>query len=335
MNTQSNPRSEDVTILRALLEAEEGAYVSGSGLAEQLGLSRVSVRTRIQQLESEGFAVEAIRHKGYRLLAQPETLHPALLEAEIARKEFHLPVHLLHEVDSTNAEATRLLSTGAEAPFAVLANRQSAGRGRMGRTWFSEAAGNLYLSLALRPQLPPARMGPFTLWMGLKVCQFLDERHDAAVGIKWPNDLLCNGRKLAGMLTEARIDTDFTRELVFGLGLNVNSTPADWPEALSTIATSLREAIGKSFSLNAFAADLLATLVEAYEAFVSGAYAADFKVLWTRYDSLMGKDVTLHSQGSTFEGTACGINDDGSLALQRPDGSRLSVRAGDVTLRPS
>lgn len=322
---------EQNIILRALLEAD-GGFVSGSGLAERMGVSRVSVRARMQKLEESGFKLEAIRNKGYRLASEPQSLHADLLDAYLTLKKVYTPVHAFAQIDSTNNEAERLLSAGHEAPFVVFATHQSAGRGRMGRVWVSQSSENLYLSFAFRPQLPPARMTKFTLWMGASLCNMLDEQWHVPAQVKWPNDLLCGGRKLAGMLTEARIDSDTMRDLIFGLGLNVNGDPAAASLELRDIATSMSVILGKNLSINAFAADVITCLLHAYDAFIDGSYENDFKQRWIDYDCLNGQRVKVSGYNGETLATVAGLNDDGSLAIQRDDGSRIAVRAGDVSL---
>jgi len=325
------PTDEDATLIRAFLEAQ-GDFVSGSMLAERLGISRVSVRSRIQKLEETGFAFEAVRNRGYRLIKEPDHLHPCMLDACLTQSKVTAPVHAYETLDSTNSEAERLLSAGEDAPFVVFATRQEAGRGRMGRRWHSDSKENLYLSLAFRPQLPPARMTKFTLWMGASLCDLLDRCYSVPAQVKWPNDILCNGRKLAGMLTEARIDTDHTRDLIFGLGLNVNSEPETMPEDVRDIAASVRSVTGKTPSINRFAADVIAGLVNAYDLFVSGAYEALFRQRWIDHDCLNGKTVSVQGHAGELRGIVAGLNDDGSLSVVREDGSRVAVRAGDVSI---
>ncbi len=166
----------DGSILRAFLDAR-GAAVSGDDLAGELGVSRVAIWARLARLRGEGLTFDASPRKGYRLVATPPSVHPALLEAHLRRLGCRIPCEALEVVDSTNSEAERRLAKGAEAPFAVIARRQTAGRGRLGRSWQSDRGGNLYLSLAFRPFLPLDRLGPFTVWMGLAVCEHLAETH--------------------------------------------------------------------------------------------------------------------------------------------------------------
>src|SRR5476651_260054 len=287
-----NRATPEVLILEALLAAGAG-HVSGTALARQLGVSRVAVWQQMEKLRAQGFAFTAVRARGYRLAACPATLHPALIAAHLRGHGRSCPLTLLDEVDSTNDEAARQLADGRPAPFAVLARRQTRGRGRLGRAWHSADNGNLYASFAFRPRLAPGRMQTFTLWMGVNVCELVANFCHATPGLKWPNDLLFDGRKAGGMLTEARIDADQIRDLVFGLGLNVNSPAAAWPPGLAGRAISLAEHTRAPLDLNRFAAALLGRVLLAYDRFVDGAFADTFADLWNRYDVLRGQPVTM------------------------------------------
>jgi BirA family biotin operon repressor/biotin-[acetyl-CoA-carboxylase] ligase len=221
----------EVTILRELLAADHG-YVSGTRLAKSLGISRVAVWMQLQKLTRQGFAFTAVRSRGYRLAKTPAQLHAGLVHAYLSGRPRPPHVICLDSVDSTNSEAERQLAAGCPVPLVILARAQTQGRGRRGRAWHSPPAGNLYSTFVFRPRLEPARMHDFTLWMGLNVCELVANFCKIAPGLKWPNDLLVNDRKAGGMLTEARIDADQIRDLVFGLGLNLNGRAQDLPREL-------------------------------------------------------------------------------------------------------
>jgi BirA family biotin operon repressor/biotin-[acetyl-CoA-carboxylase] ligase len=233
----------ETIILRELL-ASDSNPVSGARLARLLDISRVAVWMQLQKLTHQGFAFEGLRSRGYRLLKTPAQLHPALVQAYLSGRP-RLP-HLvcLDRVDSTNSEAERQLADGCAVPLVILAREQTAGRGRRGRAWHSPAAGNLYCTFVFRPKIEPARMQDFTLWMGLNVCELIANFCKIQPGLKWPNDLHVKDRKAGGMLTEARIDADQIRDLVFGLGLNLNGKAGDLPRDLQRTATSLADATG-------------------------------------------------------------------------------------------
>ena len=318
-------------ILRELLAREPG-WVSGAGLAEKLGVSRVAVWHHMEKLRAQGFEFEARRARGYRLAARPTALHAALVELQLKLRPRGFTLLVLDEVDSTNDEAARQLAAGRAAPFAVLARRQTSGRGRFGRPWHSEENGNLYASFAFRPRVPPERMQTFTLWMGVTICQLIANFAQLKPGLKWPNDIVFDGRKAGGMLTEARVDADQIRDLVFGLGLNVNSAARDWPAELARSAVSLAEVAGGPLDLNRLTAALVGRVLLAYESFAEGEHEKTFAELWHRYDVLRGRRATVLEGGRRHPGTVAGVDDEGALLLRDERGRGHRFRAGEVTL---
>jgi BirA family biotin operon repressor/biotin-[acetyl-CoA-carboxylase] ligase len=323
----------DSSILLAFLEAD-GEPVSGDRLAKELGVSRVAIWSRLERLRASGYVFAASTRKGYALRSVPRHLDQALLDAHLRLLKVSPKVEFLAEVDSTNSEAERRLAVGQEAPFAVLARSQKAGRGRLGRKWHSAPSGNLYLSLAFRPFIPPERLRPFTLWMGLALCAYVEKSLGLRLGLKWPNDLQSpDGRKVAGMLTEARLDADSVRELVFGVGLNLTGTPKDFPADLRATAGSLEAALGAPLDLNREAAGVIAALFRAWEQFEEGAWSRSFRKLWTHHDVLAGKSVRVGLRGDPVAGVVDGIDDEGSLILRTGGGRRAIVSSGEVTLR--
>jgi len=323
----------DSSILLAFLEAD-GEPVSGDRLAKELGVSRVAIWSRLERLRASGYVFAASTRKGYALRSVPRHLDPALLDAHLRLLKVSPKVEFLAEVDSTNSEAERRLAVGQEAPFAVLARTQKAGRGRLGRKWHSAASGNLYLSLAFRPFIPPERLKPFMLWMGLALCAHVEKSLGLKLGLKWPNDLQSpDGRKVAGMLTEARLDADSVRELVFGVGLNLTGASKDFPADLRATAGSLEAALGSPLDLNREAAGVIAALFRAWEQFEEGTWSRSFRKLWSHHDVLAGKSVRVGLRGDPVAGVVDGIDDEGSLILRTGGGRRAIVSSGEVTLR--
>ncbi len=296
-------------------------------------------------MQADGLECEAVRGRGYRLRAEPSALHPAVLAAYVRLKHPgktppDVDVVFFPEIDSTNLEAERRLAAGAKAPFVVFAARQTAGRGRLGRVWHSAESGGLYLSFAFRPQLPPARMPKFTLWMALRLCRMLNETYHLPVGVKWPNDLVHDGRKLAGILTEARMDADLMRELICGLGLNVNGDPAKWsggPRGVAGTAAKVASTLqqinhGRPLPINAVAADVVLTGTKAYADFVAGRSEREFDELWSRFDTLRGREVTATLPTGAIHGRAAGLDPSGALRLTLPNGATQLIQSGDVSL---
>ncbi len=318
-------------ILRELL-ARKPNWLSGSALAAKLGVSRVAIWQYMEKLRAAGFSFEARRARGYRLTGRPSAPHLALIETQLKVRPRGFSLLVLDETDSTNDEAVRQLAAGRAAPFAVLARRQTRGRGRFGRVWHSEANGNLYLSIAFRPRVAPERMSAFTLWMGLNVCELLANFANVQPGLKWPNDILFDGRKAGGMLTEARVDADQIRDLVFGLGLNINSAAPDWPGDLARRAISLAEVTGAPLDFNRLAAAIIGRALLAYEKFSDGSYTKTFADLWHRFDVLRGKSIALLEAGRRHHGTVAGLDDEGALLLRDSHGRTQRFRAGEVTI---
>lgn len=331
------PRAVDgdsVLILKALLEAGE-AFVSGSLLAEQLGVSRPAVHGKLDKLRDEGFEIEAVRNRGYRINQCPEVLHPALLRCALDGVGSQVGLLYFPAIDSTNNEAERRIASGEKSPFAVVSNCQTNGRGRLGRVWHSLSTQNLYLSVLFEPNIPPQQLQHFTLWAGICICRRLQSYvPNAPLKIKWPNDLHCKGRKFAGMLTEAKIDADSIRSIVFGLGLNVNSNPNDFPDAIRSLATSLQAIHGEPLPLNEVAAAVIHAIEEAYTICIRDTETEQtLSEAWKPLDALAGQQVTAILSGQEITGIAAGIDQSGALLLQMPDGCEQAIRAGDVTLK--
>jgi len=326
--------ADSVSILKALLEADE-AFVSGSLLAEQLGVSRPAVHGKLDKLRNEGFEMEAVRNRGYRITKRPDVLHPALLRCALDGVGSEVGLLYFPAIDSTNSEAERRIASGEESPFAVVSNCQTNGRGRLGRVWHSQSAENLYLSVLFEPNIPPQQLQHFTLWAGICICRRLQAYvPKGALKVKWPNDLHCEGRKFAGMLTEAKMDADSIRSIIFGLGLNVNSNPNEFPTAIRSLATSLHAIQGVPVDLNEVAAAVIHSIEEAYAVCIQNTMTAQsLSEAWKPLDALAGKQVTAILSGREITGIAAGIDESGALLLQMPDGSQQAIRAGDVTLK--
>lgn len=323
--------SPEPTVIRALLARQTG-WVSGGDLAKKLGVSRVAVWHYIEKLRAAGFGIETRRSSGYRLVSPPPDAYAGLIEAQLKIRPRDFSLTVLDETDSTNDEAARQLAAGRVAPFAIIARRQTKARGRLGRPWHAPANGNLYISFAFRPLLAPTRMTPFTLWMGLNLCELIANATALKPGLKWPNDLILDGRKAGGILTEARVDADQIRDLVFGLGLNLNSPASAWPTDLGLRAVSLAELTGASLDFNRLTTAVIGRVLLAYQRFVDGDYAETFAALWHRYDVLRGRTVTVLEGTRRHPGTVLGVDDEGALLLKTSRGRTHRFPAGEVTL---
>ena len=321
------------TILSALLDAPY-TFVSGSLLAEQLGVSRPAIHGKLAKLREQGFEIEAIRNKGYRIIKEPEVLHADLISYYMEKSGTPIEVLYFPVIDSTNSEAERQLTRRHDSPFAIASSCQTKGRGRLGRDWHSASAENLYLSVVFEPNIPPQALQNFTLWAGIHICRALQGLvPKTPLKIKWPNDLHCNGRKFAGMLTEAKVDADNLRSIIFGIGLNVNSNPAKYPKEIQKTATSLYAIGGEELRLNHIVAKVITATQAAYNNCILGSGSENLVDAWAPLNSLSGQSITAIMNNKEITGFACGINESGALQLLDEGGILHSVSAGDVTLR--
>lgn len=246
-----------------------------------------------------------------------------------------LPVFCVESTGSTNSDVAVMLTQGSvRRDFAVVANAQSAGRGRIpGRRWES-LPGNIFLSCGFfPPNIPPSRLANFTLWMGASVAKKLREKFELPVVVKWPNDIWCRGKKMAGMLTEAHTDAGRIRGIVFGIGLNVNLDAETLPKNEELRATSLRAELGgEKLDINLVCAELLLAIENAYADFIAGTHGEKLAAIWRGLDCLDGQRVIAVYGTEKITGTACGIDDGGNLLIRTDTGTIHAFSAGDITL---
>ncbi len=326
--------SIDKALLLRLIPPSE-TFISAEQLAKELSLSQASIWKHLEQLEKEGVIFEAVQKKGYRLIQEPNTLHPVLLKAYLEKEGIHQALYFREAIDSTNTEGLRLLNNAAEAPGLVLAKTMTAGRGRLGRQWRADDPGNLYFSFIFRPDAPIATLSRLPLWIGLCVCDAFEKIWGICLSLKWPNDLLFEGKKLAGMLAESTLDIDRIRQLVFGIGLNVNTSMKEWPEEWTRKISSLAQAKGTDLPLHKVATLLAKTVFIAYEKFIKNEYQALFNPLWERYNHLAGQNVEVFSSQPTLVGKVLGLGPQGELLIQGQNHQVIAVHSGEVSLSPS
>ena len=322
----------ELAVLENLIHTND--YVSGNKLAKSIGISRTTIHTKIDQLKKSGFKIKATSNRGYFLEKLPQKLSPQLLQTYSKRTIKDFQIFFYPSVDSTNLEAERLFSNGAKTPFAVFTNKQTAGKGRLGRKWHSQANQNLYCSIMFSPNTEPQKLQSFTLWVGIEICRSLKTLIPTLdLKIKWPNDLYCNGKKVSGILTEARIDSDRMHTIILGLGLNINSTSKSFPDEIKSIATSLRAETNQTYDMNALSIEVIQATVRAYNKCIEAKDEASLPKAWDTFDYLKDKPVSLTENGQKISGLALGINSYGALQVEKNNGTIRSIHSGDVTLK--
>lgn len=311
---------------QALLQALSGAaghYISGEQLARTLGVSRAAVHKAAATLAAQGYTLEAVPRRGYRLLGGDPFCTDAV-------GEYPAPIHLYETLDSSNQTAKQLALAGAPHGTLVLAGQQSAGRGRMGRRFESPAGKGVYLSLVLRVPVPASEALGVTIGASVAVARAVKALCGLELGIKWVNDLYYQGKKVCGILTEAgtSVESGFLDWLVVGIGLNLTTPPEDWPEELARTAGSLFPGGPAPVSRAALAGAIARELL---------ALCPDFDCLeeYRARCFVPGHWVTVCTAAETYAARALAIDDRGALLVEREGGRRVALQHGEVSIRPT
>ncbi|MEE8311034.1 MAG: biotin--[acetyl-CoA-carboxylase] ligase [Candidatus Binatia bacterium] len=332
--------------LLRLLEAQAGragddgraGFVSGGRIADALGVSRTAIWKQIDALKRRGYEIESLRSRGYRLVGSPDRILEERLLVALETIRLGRRAVCLEQTGSTNSDAASLGRDGAAEGTVVIADAQSAGRGRLGRSWVSRPGVNLYMSVLLRPPVPPALAPQLSLVAGLAVAAVLEEtlaeagRSDLETRIKWPNDVLVGGRKICGILTEIEAEADRVSFVVVGIGVNLNCDTELFPPELRDMATSVLLASGSRVDRTLFTARLLAELERVYDRFLAEGFGA-LAGAWNERAALSGAPVTVSGAGEEVSGTCVGIDVDGALLVDEGAGAGpRRILAGDVTI---
>ena len=321
-----NMKAEVLKMLR-----ESDGYVSGQQICERFGVSRTAVWKVIRRLQEEGYQVEAVRNRGYRIVDSPDVMTKEELESLMKTRWAGKNIVYYTETDSTNLRIKQLGDEGAPEGTLAVADHQSAGRGRRGRSWDSPAGSSIYMSVLLRPKIAPDRAPMLTLVMACSVAEGIMDCEDVKVQIKWPNDIIINGKKLVGILTEMSTQIDYINHVTVGVGINVNMT--GFPEDLRATATSLRIETGHVVKRAPLIAAVMERLETNYEVFMK---TEDMSGLMEKYSSLLvnrEKEVMVLGAREQYRAYALGINNTGELIVRREDGTEEAVYAGEVSVR--
>ncbi len=312
-----------------VLKGHPSAFVSGEAISRRLKVSRTAVWKRIRGLRASGYGIEASKRLGYRLASSPNLLTPAEVRPLLKTRWMGRTIHYASSVDSTNAEAYQRALQGAGEGEIVIAESQTQGRGRLGRRWVSPPFQNLYLSVILRPAIPPHQASLITLMAAVVTAEAVRDCSGLRPTIKWPNDILLKGRKLAGLLNEIHSEADRIHFVVLGMGVNLNMDEKALPREIRDMATSLKRETGKEISRKLFLQTLLKGMEEWYERFLREGGEPILQA-WRDWAQIQGKEVTVTSFGERMVGRAIDIDSDGTLILELEGGERKRIVAGDV-----
>jgi BirA family biotin operon repressor/biotin-[acetyl-CoA-carboxylase] ligase len=320
----------DARILFALRENPDG--VSGAELAEQLGISRAAVWARIEELRSLNYEIEAGPHFGYRLVNAPDALHADDLLARLGKtKVIGRDIRVFEQTTSTNDVIEKLARDGVKEGVVVFAESQTKGRGRLGRKWISPERKGLWFSILLRPDLRPQEATQLTVVSATALRRAIQVETGLKPEIKWPNDILVGGKKVAGILTELSAELDRVKHVILGIGVDVNLSAGEFPPELRKVATSLKIESGRAISRP----DLAAAILRELDVDYALTCADQFAVIadeWEEQCATIGSNVTIQIGGRRVRGRAESLDDDGALLVRTEHGRLERITGGDVTL---
>jgi BirA family biotin operon repressor/biotin-[acetyl-CoA-carboxylase] ligase len=315
-------------IIQALLEQER---LSGQRLAETAAISRTAVWKHIQSLRREGYDIVSEPGRGYRLQGTPDRLHPRLLASGLETELLGRNILFRPEIGSTQDLARELAEHNEPEGCVVVAEKQGAGRGRRGRGWTS-LPGSVALSVLFRPPLEPWRVSHFPLLAGVAAARAVAAETGLRPRLKWPNDVLLNGRKAVGILAEMSADAEAIAFILLGMGLNVNAAEEDFPVDIRETATSMRREAKRSFSRVELVKKLLQELEALYVDYLEQGFAP-VKTLWRDMSHTLGREVRVELMDRSIEGLAVDIDASGCLVVRTGDGRDVTVSAGDVSVK--
>lgn len=316
-------------ILRLLRSAD--GYISGQELCNRFGVSRTAVWKAINQLKEAGYEIEAQQNKGYRLMAAPDLMTEAEIKSLMHTDWVAKEVLYFDTIDSTNTKAQELAEKGYQSGTLVVADKQESGKGRRGRSWVSPSGTGIFMTLMIKPDINPNNASMLTLVAALAVAKAITSVTGEEALIKWPNDIVVNGKKVCGILTEMNAQFDYINHIVVGIGINVHNE--SFPEEISQMASSLLiEAGGKRFHRAQIIAETMSYFEQYYDIFLK---TQDLSALVREYDELLvnrNKSVRVLDPKEPFDGKAMGITPKGELIVDTWE-SRKLVSSGEVSVR--
>lgn len=322
-------RSIDSQILSALREPGGG---SGADLSQKLGISRAAIWSRIEELRTLGYEIEASPHRGYRLLSAPDLLHADDLLSRLGQSHvIGRDVRVFEETTSTNDVAEKLARDGVKEGVVVFAETQTKGRGRLGRKWISPRGRGLWFSVLLRPQFRPQQTTQLTVAAATALARAIRAQTGLKPEIKWPNDMLIGGKKVAGVLTELSAELDQVKYVILGIGVDVNIEASEFPDDVRPLATSLRIALGRPVNRSELAAAILHELDADYRRIGAGEFEAVANE-WEENCATLGRNVSIRIGDRTVHGRAEALDAEGALLVRTQHGRLERIIGGDVTL---
>lgn len=313
-----------------LLMHHEDTYISGQVLSEKLSISRNAVWKHMNELKKDGYVIESVAKKGYRILRYPEKLSENTLAWGLETN--WLGKNIVHKASlpSTQTLAHQLALEGAEHGTVVIADEQTQSRGRANRTWYSPQGKGIWMSMILRPRILPYLAPQLTLLTATVLAQVLKQVTGLAPLIKWPNDILLNKKKVAGILTEMQAEQDEIKYVIIGIGMNVNQTKADFADEIQSRATSLQLETKKAWQITPLVQAILAQFEQTFDQYISDGFSP-IKKVWETYGFKINEKLQITSGSKTFEGIFIGIAEDGALLTKTAEDTIERIYSAEIS----
>ncbi len=311
-----------------LLRENQGFFLSGEKISIELNCSRTAVWKHVNALRKEGYVIEAVSNKGYQLMQNEDLLSKHAILSRVKDNPLFHHIAFYDSVTSTNTIAHKLINEDVKEGVVVVADEQTAGKGRLGRKWASPKRSAIAMSIILKPKLDFRQAPQLTLVAAVAVTRAVKIVTGLELEIKWPNDLLIKGKKVCGILTEMQADSDRIQSIIIGIGLNVNQQ--HFSEELVDLATSLQKEGDRVFDRAELIAAILKEFTWLYETYITKGFSF-IKPLWEAHEITIGKEVVARSASNTKTGIAIGIDEEGVLLLQDDDQDVHRIYSADIS----
>ncbi|KGK87702.1 biotin--[acetyl-CoA-carboxylase] ligase [Clostridium sp. HMP27] len=315
-----------------LLKKNQNEFISGEDISSALGISRAAVWKYMKAIKEDGYNIESVSRKGYKLISSPDLLTFEEISPYLNTSYIGKQIVYFNSIDSTNNEAKKLASSGCSEGIVIISEEQTMGRGRLGRNWVSPKFKGIWMSIVLRPDIDPMNVAKITQVGAAAVLKAIKEQGINAY-IKWPNDIVLNNKKVCGILTEMSGEINNVNYVVMGIGINVNIDKEDFPEEIEEIATSLKIEECKSIERKALVASILNNLEELYKEFIKNEDIKTSIDICRENSILIGKSVRIINRNDEIQAQVLDLSDDGKLIVKYQDGSIHEVISGEVSVR--
>lgn len=319
-------------VLKALKENKD-TFISGEELSSKIGVTRTAVWKHIKLLKEEGYEIESVSRRGYRLVKEPDTLDANALEIEMGSKRFGNKVHHFDSIDSTNTMAKKMAAEGATEGTIIISEEQIGGRGRLGRNWVSPSGTGIWMSIILRPNIGPTEATKITQITAAATAIAIEKITGCNLGIKWPNDIIINKKKVCGILTEMSAELNSVNYIVVGIGINANIDLSDFPEEIRSIATSIKACVGEKICRKDVVKEILSEFEKLYLDFIENKNIKESIDICKKYSVTVGKQVKIRDREKEMIAEAIDLTEDGQLLIKKESGEIEKVLSGEVSVR--